>query len=32
MISDKELVRTYMKGESNINALSKKGIKLANPL
>ncbi len=32
MISDKETVRSYMKGNTSKNTLSKKGIKLANPL
>lgn len=32
MLSDKELVRSYMKGEVSIQTLSKKGIKLAKPL
>ena len=32
MLSDKEVVRSYMKGKTSINTLSKKGIKLANPL
>ena len=32
MLSDKEAVRAYMKGKTSINALSKNGIKLANPL
>jgi len=32
MLSDKEVVRSYMKGKTSINTLTKKGIKLANPL
>jgi hypothetical protein len=32
MLSDKEAVRSYMKGEISINSLSQKGIKLAKPL
>lgn len=32
MLSDKETVRSYMKGETSKNTLSKKGIKLAKPL
>lgn len=32
MLSDKEDVRSYIKGNISIDALSKKGIKLAKPL
>lgn len=32
MLSDKEVVRSYMKGKTSISTLSKKGIKLASPL
>lgn len=32
MLSDKEAVRSYMKGETSKNTLTKKGIKLAKPL
>jgi len=32
MLSDKEVVRSYMKGKTSKNTLSKKGIKLAKPL
>ncbi|MFT4095164.1 MAG: hypothetical protein QM640_16150 [Niabella sp.] len=32
MISDKEAVRAYIKGKTSINAINKKGIKLAKPL
>lgn len=32
MLSDKEVVRSYMKGKTSINTLTKKGIKLAKPL
>ena len=32
MLSDKEIVRSYIKGQSPINTLSKKGIRLAKPL
>lgn len=32
MLSDKEAVRSYMKGQISINILSQKGIKLAKPL
>jgi predicted transcriptional regulator len=32
MLSDKEVVRSYMKGKTSKTTLSKKGIKLAKPL
>lgn len=32
MISDKEIVRSYMKGKTSKNTLTKKGIRLAKPL
>jgi hypothetical protein len=32
MLSDKEIVRSYMKGKTSKNTLFKKGIKLAKPL
>lgn len=32
MIADKEEVRSYMKGETSIQTLTKKGIKFAKPL
>lgn len=32
MLSDKEAVRSYMKGVTSKNTLSQKGIKLAKPL
>lgn len=32
MLSDKESVRSYAKGKITLEELSKKGIKLANPL
>jgi len=32
MVSDKNLVRSYLKGETSIQALNKKGIKFAKPL
>jgi hypothetical protein len=32
MLSDKEVVRSYIKGKTSKDTLSKKGIKLANPL
>jgi len=32
MLSDKEVVRSYMKGKTSKNTLSKKGITLAKPL
>ena len=32
MISDNNAVRSYMKGETTINTLTEKGIKLAKPL
>lgn len=32
MISDKEAVRSYIKGETSIQTLEKKGIKFAKPL
>ena len=32
MLSDKDVVRSYMKGKASKNTLSKKGIKLAKPL
>lgn len=32
IISDKEAVRSYIKGETSIQTLTKKGIKFAKPL
>lgn len=32
MITDKEIVRSYIKGETSIQTLTKKGIKFAKPL
>lgn len=32
MLSDKDAVRSYMKGKTSKDTLSKKGIKLAKPL
>ncbi|WP_262148809.1 hypothetical protein [Chryseobacterium foetidum] len=32
MIADKEAVRSYIKGETSIQTLEKKGIKFAKPL
>jgi predicted transcriptional regulator len=32
MLKDKELVVSYMKGKTTIQALTKKGIKFAKPL
>lgn len=32
MIEDKEVVRSYIKGEISIQAVNKKGIKLGKPL
>ncbi len=32
LLSDKEIVRSYIKGKTSKITLSKKGIKLANPL
>lgn len=32
MITDKESVRSYIKGQTTIKSLNKKGIKLAKPL
>lgn len=32
MIADKEIVRSYIKGETSIQTLKKKGIKFAKPL
>jgi hypothetical protein len=32
MIEDKEVVRSYIKGEISIKAVNKKGIKLGKPL
>lgn len=32
MLSDKEIVRSYMKSKISIDKLSKKSIKLASPL
>lgn len=32
MIADKEIVRSYIKGEVSIQTLTKKGIKFAKPL
>ncbi len=32
MIADKEVVRSYIKGKTSIQTLTKKGIKFAKPL
>ena len=32
MIADKKIVRSYIKGETSIQNVTKKGIKLAKPL
>lgn len=32
MITDKNLVRSYIKGETSIQTINKKGIKFAKPL
>lgn len=32
MIADKEVVRSYIKGKTSIQTLTKKGIKFAQPL
>jgi predicted transcriptional regulator len=32
MIADKEIVRSYIKGKTSIQTLTKKGIKFAKPL
>jgi len=32
MVTDKEIVRSYIKGKTPIHALTKKGIKFAKPL
>ena len=32
MVSDKEAVRSYMKGETDLKAIDKKGIKFAKPI
>ncbi|WP_166670765.1 hypothetical protein [Olivibacter sp. XZL3] len=32
MIADKELVRSYIKGKTSLQTITKKGIKLAKPL
>ena len=32
MVNDKEVVRSYIKGETPIQTLAKKGIKFAKPL
>ena len=32
MVSDKEIVRSYIKGKTPIQTLTKKGIKFAKPL
>ena len=32
MLSDKEVVRSYIKGMTSVNTLAEKGIKLAKPL
>lgn len=32
MIADKEVVRSYLKGKTSIQTLTKKGIKFAKPL
>lgn len=32
MLTDKEIVRSYIKGKTTIQTLDKKGIKLAKPI
>ena len=32
MVSDKEVVRTYLQGKISVDVLNKKGIKFAKPL
>ena len=32
MVTDKEIVRSYIKGKTSIQTLTKKGIKFAKPL
>lgn len=32
MVADKEVVRSYIKGKTSIQTLTKKGIKFAKPL
>ncbi len=32
MITDKEIVRSYIQGKTSVQTLTKKGIKLAKPL
>jgi len=32
MVTDKEVVRSYIKGKTSIQTLTKKGIKFAKPL
>lgn len=32
MVSDKEAVRSYMKGETDLKTIDKKGIKFAKPI
>lgn len=32
MVSDKEAVRSYMKGETDLKTIVKKGIKFAKPI
>ena len=32
MVSDKEAVRSYLKGETNLKTMDKKGIKFAKPI
>lgn len=32
MVADKEIVRSYIKGNSSLQALTKKGIKFAEPV
>lgn len=32
MVTDKEIVRSYLKGNIKLETLNKKGIKFANPL
>jgi hypothetical protein len=32
MVTDKEIVRSYIKGKTSIKTLTKKGIKFAKPL
>lgn len=32
MVADKEMVRSYIKGKTSIQTLTKKGIKFAKPL